>query len=66
MNPITAIGKHFILDPDSSDCLAYKVAGVKASEGKVIYEVLLGRCSHVEDLEQQEVEDMMDSSDILE
>ena len=34
VNPITAIGKHFILDPDSSDCLAYKVAGVKASEGK--------------------------------
>jgi len=32
----------------------------------MIYEVLLGRCSHVEDLEQQKVEDMMDSSDILE
>jgi hypothetical protein len=66
VNPITAIGKHFILDPDSSDSLAYKVAGMKASEGKVIYEVLLGGCSHVEGLERQEVEDMMDSSDILE
>jgi hypothetical protein len=65
-NLITAIGKHFILDPDSSDPLAYTVAGVKASEGRVIYEVLLGGCFHVEDLEQQEVEDMMDSSDILE
>jgi hypothetical protein len=65
-NPITTIGKHFILDPDSSDPLAYKVAAMKASEGKVIYEVLLGGCFHVEDLEQQEVEDMMDSSDILE
>jgi len=65
-NPITAIGKHFILDPDSSDPLPYKVAGVKASEGKVIYEVLFAGCFHVEDLEQQEVEDMMDSSNILE
>jgi hypothetical protein len=65
-NPITAIGKHFILDPDSSDPLGYKIAGVKASEGKVIYEVLLDGCFHVEDLEQQEVEDMMNSSDILE
>jgi hypothetical protein len=65
-NPITAIGKHFILDPDSSNPLAYKIAGVKASEEKVIYEVILGGCFHTEDLERQEVEDMMDSSDILE
>jgi hypothetical protein len=46
-NPITAIGHHFILGPNSSDPLPYKVIGLRVSEGTVIYEVLLAGCCHI-------------------
>ena len=67
-NPISAIGKHFILDhdPDIDDCLPFKVNGVRASEWEVIYKVLFDGCCATEDLEGHEVESMMDNSDILE
>jgi hypothetical protein len=66
VNPITAVGHHFILDSDSADPLPYKVVGLRVSEGTVIYEVLLAGCSHMEDLEREEVKSMMDASIILE
>ena len=65
-NPMRAIGRHFILDPDSADPLPYKVIGLRASEGTMIYEVLLAGSCHTEDLEQVEVEGMMNDSVILE
>lgn len=65
-NPITVIGHHFILDPDSADPLPYKVIGLRVSEGTMIYEVLLAGCCHGEDLGQEEVEGMMNDSVILE
>ena len=65
-NPITVIGHHFILDPDSADPLPYKVIGLRVSEGTMIYEVLLAGCCSAEDLEQEEVEGMMNDSVILE
>ncbi|KAF7969974.1 hypothetical protein HWV62_25458 [Athelia sp. TMB] len=47
-----AIGRHFILDPDSADSLPYKVTGLRASEGTTVYEVLIAGSYHAEDLEQ--------------
>lgn len=64
-NPTTAIGRHFILDPDSDDPLPYKVVGLRVSEGTMTYEVLLAGCCHIEDLEPEEIEHMMDNSAIL-
>jgi hypothetical protein len=63
---MTAVGHHFILDPDSADPLSYKVVGLRVSEGSMVYEVLLAGCCHMEDLEQEEVEGMMNASVILE
>ncbi|KAF7973842.1 hypothetical protein HWV62_14130 [Athelia sp. TMB] len=65
-NPMKAIGRHFILDPDSADPLPYKVSGLRASEQTMIYEVLMAGSCHAEDLEQEEVESMMNDSVILE
>lgn len=55
-----------MLDRDSTDPLAYKVAGLRALEGQnIVYEVVLDGCSHWDDLEQAEVMRMIDHSDIL-
>jgi hypothetical protein len=65
VNPLALIGRHFILDADSTYPLPFKVVGVKISEGPTIIEVFFAGCSCAEALEYKEVMDMIDGSTFL-